>query len=85
MSQDVYAEAPKLQNANSSEQISSTFENNSAVGTTGLTDEERVRYEQVQAEIAAMIVLEEEKERAGSETIKKDSDDDDLLLSLLPL
>lgn len=85
MSQDMDAEDSKFQNANNSEQLSSAIENNLAVGTTGLTDEERARYEQVQAEINTMIVLEEEKERAGSETTKRDSDDDELLLSLLPL
>jgi len=58
---------------------------NEPIGKTGLTDEERARYEQVQAEINAMILLEEEKEREKSESTKRDSDDDDLLLSLLPL
>jgi hypothetical protein len=37
------------------------------VNTTGLTDEERALYEQVQAEINAMILLEEEKERTKAE------------------
>ncbi len=62
MSQNTDAEDSKLQNANGGEQISSAAENNPTVSTTGLTDEERARYEQVQAEINAMILLEEEKE-----------------------
>lgn len=84
MSQNTNAEDSKLHNANGGEQISPADEGNSMVNTIGLTDEELARYEQVQAEIKAMILLEEEKKREKSESTKRD-DDDDLLLSLLPL
>ncbi len=67
MSLNTDAEDLKLQNANGGEQISPAVENNSMVNTTGLTDEERALYEQVQAEINAMILLEEEKERTKAE------------------
>ena len=63
MSQNMDAEDSKLQDANGGEQISAAAENNPTVSTTGLTDEERARYEQVRAEINAMILLEDEKER----------------------
>jgi hypothetical protein len=85
MSQNTDAEDSKLQNANGGEQISFAAENSPTLSTTGLSAEERARYEQVQAEINAMIFLEDEKERTESESTKRDSDDDDLLLSLLPL
>ncbi len=79
MSQNTDAEDSKLQNANGGEQISPAVENNSMVNTTGLTDEERARYEQVQAEINAMILLEEEKGKNKSGVAEED---DDLWLSL---
>jgi len=85
MSQNMDAEDSKLQNADGGDQFSSAAENNPTVSTTGLTDEERSRYEQVQTEINAMILLEEEKKREKTESTKRDADDDDLLLSLLPL
>jgi len=85
MSQDTDAEDSELQNADGSDQFSSAAKNNPTLSTTGLTGKERARYEQVQAEINAMIFLEDEKERTESESTKRDSDDDDLLLSLLPL
>ncbi len=78
MSQNTDAEDSKLQNANVGEQISPAVENNSMVNTTGLTDEERARYEPVQAEINAMILLEDEKERNKSGV----AEDDDLWLPL---
>ena len=80
MSQNTDAEDSKLQNANGGEQISPAVENNSMVNTTGLTDEERARYEQVQAEINAMILLEEEKEKEMSEAAQDSGED-----SWLPL
>ncbi len=76
MSQNTEAEDPKLQRARGGEQISPAVKNNSMVNITGLTDEELVRYEQVQAEINAMILLEEEKERGVSESAANDTDDD---------
>lgn len=76
MSQNTDAEDSKIQDANGGEQISSAAENNPTVSTTGLTDEERARYEQVQAEIKVMILLEEEKERGVSESAANDTDDD---------
>ena len=74
MSQNTDAEGSKLQNANGGDQFSSAAENNPTVSTTGLTDEERARYEQVQAEINAMILLEEEKERNKSGAAEEDAD-----------
>ncbi|MDQ3684780.1 MAG: hypothetical protein M3430_04165 [Acidobacteriota bacterium] len=71
-----------LQNANGGDQFSSATENNPAVNTTGLSDEDRARYEQVQAEINAMILLEEEKEAAARESVPDESTDDDLWLPL---
>ncbi len=56
---------------------------NETIGATGLTNEECSRYEQVKAEINAMILLEEEKRKEKSESTKRNSDDDDLWL--LPL
>jgi len=76
MSQNTDAEESKPQDANGGEQISPAVEDNSMVNTIGLTDEERARYEQVQAEIKAMILLEEEKERGVSESAANDADDD---------
>ncbi len=73
MSQNTDAEDSKLQNADGSDQFSSA-ENNSTVSTTGLTGEERARYEQVQAEINAMILLEDEKERNKSGVAEEDDD-----------
>jgi len=75
MSQNTDAEDSKLQNANGDEQISPAVENNPTVSTTGLTDEERARFEQVQAEINAMILLEEEKEREMSEAAQDYGED----------
>jgi hypothetical protein len=74
MSQNTDAEDSKLQNANGGEQISPAVENNLMVNTTGLTDEERARYGQVQAEINAMILLEDEKERNNSGVAEEDDD-----------
>ncbi len=74
MSQNTDAEDSKLQNANGGDQSSSAAENNPAVSTTGLTREERARYEQVQAEINAMILLEEENERNKSRVAEEDND-----------
>ena len=74
MSQNMDAEDSKLQNANGGEQILPAVENNSMVNATGLTDEERARYEQVQAEINHMILLEEEKERNKSGVAEEDDD-----------
>ncbi len=79
MSQNTDAEDSKIQNANGGDQFSSAAENNPTVNTTGLTGEERARYEQVQVEINAMILLEEEKERNKSRVAEED---DDLLLPL---
>ncbi|MCA1626209.1 MAG: hypothetical protein LC778_20935 [Acidobacteria bacterium] len=79
MSQNMDAEDSKLQNVNGGEQISPAVENNSMVKTSGLTDEERARYEQVQAEINAMILLEDEKERNKSGMAE---DEDDLWLPI---
>lgn len=79
MSQNTDAEDSKLQNASGGEQMLPAVENNSMVNTTGLTDEERARYAQVQAEINAMILLEDERESNKSGMAE---DDDDLLLPL---
>ena len=72
MSQNTDAEDLQFQNTNGGEQTSSAIENNPTVSTTGLTSEERARYEQVQAEINAMILLEEEKERNKSGVAEED-------------
>lgn len=74
MSQNTDAKNSKLQNANGGDQLLSAAENNRTASTTGLTDEERARYEQVQAEINAMILLEEEKERNKSRMSEDDED-----------
>ncbi len=81
MSQEMDARNANSHDPNGDEQDLAATEN----GTTRLTNEERARYEQVQAGINAMILLEEEKEREKSESTRLDSDDDDLLLTLLPL
>ncbi len=72
MLQNTDAEDSKLQNANGGDQFSSSAENNPTISTTGLTDEERARYEQVQVEINAMILLEDEKERNKSGVAEED-------------
>jgi hypothetical protein len=76
MSQDTDAEDSELQNADGSDQFSSAAKNNPTLSTTGLTGKERARYEQVQAEINAMILLEEEKERAEVEPVARNSEED---------
>ncbi len=82
MSQNTNAEDSRLQDANGGEQISPAVEHNSLVNTTGLTDEERARYEQVQAEINAMLLLEEEKRKRDLSAPAAQDLDDDLWLLL---
>lgn len=65
--------------ANADNKQDSADAENEPTNTTGLTDEERARYGQVQAEISAMIQLEDEKERNKSGMAE---DDDDLLLPI---
>jgi hypothetical protein len=74
MSQSILAVDSMIQNANGGDHFSSVAQNNPAVSTTGLTDEERARYEQVQAEINAMMLLEDEKEKNTSGVAEEDDD-----------
>ena len=74
MSQSILAVDSMIQNANGGDHFSPVAQNNPTVSTKGLTDEERARYEQVQAEINAMILLEDEKERNKS-GIAEEADD----------
>ncbi len=74
MSQSTLAVDSMIQNANGSGRKLVAAENNPTVSTTGLTDEERARYEQVRAEINAMILLEDEKERNTSGATEEDYD-----------
>ncbi len=59
-------------NANSDNKQDSADAGNEPTNAIGLTDEERTRYGQVQAEINAMILLEEEKERWVSGAVSQD-------------
>ena len=72
MSQSTLAVDSKIQNANGGGRKLVAAENNPAASKTGLTDEERARYEQVQMEINAMILLEDEKERNKSGVAEED-------------
>ena len=73
MSQETGARNANSHDPNGDEQDLAAAENE-PIGTTGLTDEERARYEQVQAEINAMILLEDEKERNKSGVAEEDDD-----------
>ncbi len=74
MSQNTLAVDSIIQNANGGDQFTRDAENNMAISTAGLTDEERARYERVQAEINGMILLEDEKEKNKSGVAEADYD-----------
>ncbi len=74
MSQSTVAVNSKIENANGGDQLTGAAENNPTFSTTGLMNEERARYEQVRAEINAMILLEDEKERNKCRAAEEDYD-----------